>query len=228
MAMTKTNNSTKALKSAMAKAKKLNERAALEYAIAIQTNPLRGLYFNQDELMELYARDSWNAPQGASKTCHTVSHEGWEFQYIVVKRHQTHGHIFATGKGTGNQLIDEIDCWNELVDTEDSDLLCPILKYFTSKSDKVSATSKTMQRNVLIIAQKAVKVGNAEYACRKAEELNRENGYNGERASVRYEKLKALGKKRGWKDVMRNGGNSGVIFDYHKNCYKAVFIDYAL
>lgn len=58
--------------------------------------------------------------------------------------------------------------------------------------------------------------------------MNNREGYTGENAADRYNKLKALSQKQGWRDAMFNGGNSGVIFDYSTGCYKAVFIDYAL
>lgn len=237
MATPKMNQFNKSLKSHLAKEKKHSAVASLEYEMAFQNNNQRGKVWNQSEIMAEYSRDDWHCEQGASKTVHTVNHLGDDFEYIVIKRHQTGGYLpnihaerrrGNVGKLTGNQLVDEINAWEEFAETEFADLLCPILKYFTSKSDKVTATSETMQRNVVIIAQKAVKVGDADYVCRKAEQLNRENGYKGESAHVRYEKLSALSKKQGWRDAMRNPGNSGVIFDYSKGCYKAVFIDYAL
>jgi hypothetical protein len=73
-----------------------------------------------------------------------------------------------------------------------------------------------------------VYVSDAYYSCRKAAELNRENGYRGESAEIRFAKLKALSESQNWRDAIHNPGNSGVIFDYSRNCYKAVFIDYAL
>lgn len=227
---TRKNLSVKAIQSAMAKAKKHDRQALVEWLIACNTNSERGEVFDQWKVNQLYGRDNWSAPQGATKTCHTTCHNGNEFKYIVVKRHQTHGYCpeLRNAKATGNQLIDEINAWVEFAETETADLLCPILKYFTSKSDKVGATSETMQANVVIIAQKAVKVGSAERMCRKAEELNASHGYKGERADRRLAKLQALSDSKNWRDAMRNPGNSGVIFDYHKNCYKAVFIDYAL
>ena len=229
---TRKNLSVKAIQSVMAKDKKHSARALLEWEIACNTNVNRGKVYAQEELFSLYARDSFKCKHGASKTCHLESHEGKEFKYIVVKRHKTHGYIPFVGnehdKCTGNQLLDEINCWLEFAETPESDLLCPILKYFTSKSDKVSATSKTMLHNIIIIAQKAVYVDDAIGACHKAEELNSANGYHGKDAHTRYEELKALSKKQGWRDAMRNPGNSGVIFDYNLGCYKAVFIDYAL
>lgn len=229
---TRKNLSVKALQSVMAKAKKQSKRALLEWEMACNTNVNRGKVYAQEELFDLYARDSYKCEHGASKTCHLESHEGNDFKYIVLKRHRTGGYIPNAhrehDKCTGNQLLDEINCWLEFAETEKADLLCPILKYFTSKSDKVRATSETMQHNIIIIAQKAVYVSNAQDACRKAERMNAEKGYKGEDAQTRYDKLKALSNAQGWRDAMRNGGNSGVIFDYHKGCYKAVFIDYAL
>lgn len=200
-----------------------------EWEMAFNTNPKRGKVYDQWELLDMF--DRCGEACGASKAVHLLAH-------IVVKRHQVDGYIpnvrreKAHGNKvadlTGNQLIDEVNCWLKYMGTDYADLLCPVLKYFTSKSDKVSATSETMQHNVLIIAQKAVKVGDASYACRKAAQLNAEQGYHGEDAEDRYEKLKAFSKLNGWRDAMHNPGNSGVIFDYADGCYKAVFIDYAL
>lgn len=227
---TRKNQSVKALQSVMAKAKKHDQQALIEWEMACNTNNQRGHIFDQQELFQLYSRNT--SVRGASKVCHLECHNGNEFQYIVVKRHRRHGYIPNVhgehAKCTGNQLLDEITCWEEFAETEKADFLCPILKYFTSKSDKVGATSDTMQHNIIIIAQKAVFVGDARDACRQAEMLNNSNNLQGENAPDRYEKLRAMSRNQGWRDAMHNPGNSGVIFDYSKNCYKAVFIDYAL
>lgn len=235
MAMTSRNNkAVKALQSTMAQGKKHDPAIMLEWEMACNTNVQRGHIYNQSEIHRLYARDNWDdAEHGATKTCHLNNHFGEAFKYIVIKRHQTHGYIDEHAnrpdtKQTGNQLIDEINCWLEFQETEHADLLCPILKYFTSKSDKVTAISEKMQANVVIIAQRAVYVGSASSACRRAERMNAENGLRGENAEARYEKLKRMSNAQGWRDAMHNPGNSGVIYDYDKKCYKAVFIDYAL
>lgn len=231
MAMAKKSINSKALQAVMAKDKKQSARAALEWEMACNTNNQRGHVYDQAEMAELYSR-VWGDHEGATKICHTHSHNGKEFKHIVVKRFKHHGyideHAYDDSNQTGNQLIDEIACWQEFAETEHADLLCPILKYFTSKSDKVSAVSETMQKNVIIIAQKAEKVGDAAYACHKAAELNNEHGYIGENAAERFEKMAKFSRQQGWRDAMNNGGNSGVVFDYAKGCYKAVFIDYAL
>lgn len=232
MAMAKKNMAAKALQAHMAKAKKISGRALVEWEIACNTNSQRGKVYDQAELLELYSRDSWSGEHGASKTCHLKSHTGEAFKYIVIKRHRVNGYVPNVRgehkKCSGNQLLDEVACWQEFAETEYGDLLCPVLKYFTSKSDKVTATSETMQHNVLIIAQRAAYVSNASQACRKAEQMNAEHGYNGESKASRLAKLKELSDRQGWRDALYNGGNSGVVFDYAKNCYKAVFIDYAL
>lgn len=193
-----------------------------EWEMATNTNPNRGKVYDQWELMNMFDRDNGDA-NGATKTVHILEH-------IVVKRHQSGGYIpeIRNNRGTGNQLVDEAKFYEAVALLDEADLLCPVLKYFTSKSDKVTATSEKMQHNVVIIAQRAYKIGNASYACRKAEELNKANGYHGESAESRYRKLEALAKSQNWRDVLYNGGNSGVIFDYAKGCYKAVFVDYAL
>lgn len=216
MATIKKNNTVKAF------TRWLSKNYRNEWEMACNTNPNRGKVYDQHELLNMFDRYGDNA-DGCSKAVHLL-------KYIVVKRHQRNGYIpeCRNKYATGNQLIDEIDCWNRFADEKESDLLCPVLKYFTSKSDKVSATSETMQRNVVIIAQKAVYVSDAWSCCKKADMLNAEHGYRGEDRYDRLEKLEALSNSQNWRDAMRNPGNSGVIFDYEKHCYKAVFIDYAL
>jgi hypothetical protein len=222
---TRKNLSVKALQSKLAKEKKNNVNVMLEWEISCNTNIQRGKVYKQTELMNLYDRDSEDGEYGATKTCHLKSHIGNEFKYIVVKRHQTNG--FIPG-GVHNQLIDEVNFWNMYAEKNEADYLCPILKYFTSKSDKVTATSETMQNNVIIIAQKALFVGSAKEACDEAEYLNEMEGYSGIDTDTRYKQLEHFANINNWWDVMENSGNSGVIFDYSLNCYKAVFIDYAL
>jgi hypothetical protein len=234
MATTSRKNLTvKALQSVLANGKKHDANIQLEWELSCNTNVNRGKVYKQEELIQLYSRRvGYNEECGATKVCHLTSHNGDDFKYIVIKRMRNNAYIpdadYEHEKCTGNQLIDEINCWLEFEETETADLLCPILKYFTSKSDKVTATSETMCNNVVIIAQRAVYVGDASEACRKAEYLNRLNGYHTETAEDRLVKLKALSKAQGWRDAIHNPGNSGVIFDHNKNCYKAVFIDYAL
>lgn len=227
---TRKNLTVKFAQSAMAKAKKFSPKIKLEWEIACNTNKDRGWNPTQSELMELYSRSPRGAKRGATKTCHIKSHLGDEFEFIVIKRHQINGYLpeKRNAKSTGNQLVDEINCWEEFAERPESDLLCPIFRHFTSKSDQVDAKSETMQNNVIIIAQKAVYIADASGACREAERLNRENGYHGESKRTRYAKLEAFSESQNWRDAMYNPGNSGVIFDYYQNCYKAVFIDYAL
>lgn len=231
MALTsRKNQAVKAIQAIMAREKKNNEQVKLEWEMACNTNNTRGHVYDQSEINALYDRDDYHAGQGATKTCHLKNHYGDEFKFIVVKRHQTGGYIpeIRNKFGTGNQLVDEINCWIRYQEKEEADYLCPILKYFTSKSDKVTATSEKMQENVCIIAQKAIYVDDCAGACSHAEYLNAMEGYEGTDANMRYEELKRFATSQNWRDVMRNPGNSGVIFDYSRNCYKAVFIDYAL
>lgn len=216
MASIKKNESVKAF------TRMLSKQCRKEWEMAVNTNPNRGKVYDQWELLEMFSRN-YGDGEGATKVCHLL-------EYIVVKRHKPWGYIpeIRNARGTGNQLIDEAKFYESVALLPEADLLCPVLKYYTSKSDKVSATSEKMQYNVVIVAQKAVKIGDADYCCKKAERLNREHGYKGESARSRYAKLEALSKSQNWRDALYNGGNSGVIFDYAQNCYKAVFVDYAL
>ena len=200
----------------------LSKNYRTEWEMACNTNPNRGKVYDQWEFLNMFDRYGDNS-DGCSKAVHLL-------QYIVVKRHQKHGYMPECRNkwATGNQLIDEINCWNRFADEKESDLLCPVLKYFTSKSDKVGACSETMKHNVVIIAQRAVYVSDAASCCRKAERMNAEKGLHGESAHSRLSKLQALSDSQNWRDAIYNPGNSGVVYDYQKNCYKAVFIDYAL
>ena len=232
---TRKNAGVKALQARMAAEKKDSIDIRYEWEIACNTNVNRGRVISQEEIRKSYERGNYNRynskEHGATKLVHLENAEtGVEFKYIVVKRHMINGYLpeRRNDKATGNQLIDEINCWVEYAETENADLLCPILKYFTSKSDKVTAKSETMQRNAVIIAQKAVYISDAKDACIEAERMNRMNGYKGEKADERYMKLRAMSDSQNWRDALYNPGNSGVIFDYAKECYKAVFIDYAL
>lgn len=230
------NLSVKAIQSKMASEKKYNDTIRYEWEMACNTNVNRGNVYKQEYILTHYSREEgYNERAGASKVCHLKNEYGNDFEYIVIKRMLEYGWVLDEyeinrehEKCTGNQLIDEINCWLEYQEKEEGDLLCPILKYFTSKSDQVKATSETMCNNVVIISQKAIYVNNASMCCAKAEALNNQHGLKGEDFITRMKKLEALSKARGWRDAIHNSGNSGVIFDYSKNCYKAVFIDYAL
>lgn len=232
MSKAKMNKFSKALQAHLASEKKHDFETMLEWEIACNTNNQRGKVYNQEELKDLYNRMGQH--QGASKCTHTSNHNGDEFKYIVIKRSRRGGYMPDVKQEhkdcTGNQIIDEVNCWEKYANNEEvADLLCPILKYFKSKSDKVTSTSEKMQDNNIIISQKAIATGDASEMCDLAEDMNYEEGYyTDEDAYTRYDKLKNLSDMMGWRDVLYNVGNSGVIFDYANNCYKAVFIDYAL
>lgn len=211
MATITKNSQMKAFSKHMSK----NNRKVWE--MVFNTNPERGKVFDQWELNAMFDRYGENT-DGASKAVHL-------FETVAIKRMQYNAYIPHDEHSCGNQGIDEINCFIKYKDTEYSDLLCPIFKYFTSKSDKVTATSETMMNNLVYIAQRAKAVGTAWEMCQKAYEMN---GYKGETPDERYQKMKAFSRKNHWRDAIYNGGNSGVIYDYERKCYKAVFIDYAL
>lgn len=216
MAMMKKNDCMKGFTAFLASA------CRVEWEIVANTNANRGKTYDQWELLQMFDRYGENR-DGCSKAVHLLKH-------IAVKRMQYYPYIpeIRNADGTGNQGIDEINCFKRYWDKPEADLLCPVFKYFTSKSDKVGACDKKMMHNLVYITQKAVYVSDAWNCCRKAEALNAENGFRGERAEARLAKLERFSNSQNWRDAMRNPGNSGVIFDYSKNCYKAVFIDYAL
>ena len=231
MSTAKKNAQVKAFCEHIVHARNLSARSRLEWEMAINTKPATEKepgrkVWGQKELCTLYPADR-GGHCGATKRTHTTCHTGNEFKHIVVKRFKKDGHIFHA-HGTGNQIIDEIKCWEKLAETPDADFLCPILKYFTCKSDKVTAVSDKMLEKCMIIAQKAVHVDDARSCCYEAARMNADAGLNGTPARERFKLMQDMADRQGWWDAIGNGGNSGVIFDYAQNCYKAVFIDYAL
>lgn len=201
-----------------------NVKALIQYKM-VSSNMRVGVV-NHTEFKKFYSRSHGDG-SGATKVTHTHYHDengkGFEFTDIVVKRLKSN-----LCSWLGNQGIKEIRMWEKLAETPDSDYLCPILKYFTSKSDKVTEMSETMLNNVVIVAQKATDIGDIEDACKAAERLNRKYGYRGETAKEREKAILTMVRKNNIHDVIGHGGNSGVVFDYHRNCYKAVLIDYGL
>ena len=206
------NQSVKAFRSFLCKANKK------EYGLAFQDNPNRKGYTTGEELRTEYFRKScWDAEEyGASKHAYLLD-------YIVIKRQLDGGWT-----GRGNQLEAEIKFYLEHKTDKYADIICPVLRYGLHRGDRVESTSEKYFDQTYIVSQKAVVIGNAKYCCNMAEKMNNENGYKGESADDRYNKFKEFAKTFDLWDVLNNGGNSGVIFDYAKGCYKAVCIDYAL
>lgn len=180
--------------------------------------------------MECYERD---IPCGASKMTYVLEH-------IVIKRmHKNYWNAHHNFE-LRNQCDSEVRCWNALCRTNEADYLCPILKSFTLKGGNddysegynphyLSEGEKAIDY-IIVIAQKAEKIGNMERMCKAAVRMNNEHGItNTETAEERYNALYTFGvDTMGWRDVHRNSGNCGVIYDYHQKKYKAVIVDYAL
>lgn len=217
------NRSIKALQEVIKANKNFNSDIQLEYDLSICSTTKNGnISYTQKMTIAKYNRigDS----RGYTKCTHLHNHQGGKFNYIVIKRFKINGGILE-GK---NQIIEEIRCWLKYQLTPEADYLCPILKYYMTRSDKVADTSEKAKEGCVIIAQKAEAVGECIKMCKLAEEYNRRDGYRVTEASVRYAQLEAFAENNNWWDVMENDGNSGVIFDYASRCWKAVFIDYAL
>lgn len=209
-------------------------RALFEYELAVRSSDSKEnamgeiKYHNMpfSKICDLFSRKH-GGHCGATKRTHTEHPDGWALSFFVVKRYKWHGHEFW-GEGCGNQLIDEINCWLRFQNLPESDYLCPIFKYETAKSDKCRPLSDTMKERVCIIAQKAVHVDDLEGACKDAYYRNLNAGLKAQRPMDRMNQMQDFAETMGWRDVIRNPGNSGVIYDYAQGCYKAVFIDYAL
>jgi hypothetical protein len=207
------NSSVKAFRSFLCKENKT------EYGIAFQDNPQRKGYTTGDELRnKFFRKDRWDVSNN-----HGASKHSYLLDYIVIKRQLIHGM-----NDCGNQLELEIKFYLEHKNDKYSDVICPILRYGLHRGDRVESTSEKYYNQTYIVAQKAVYVSDSKSCCREAERLNIQNNFKGENASERYEKLKDFAQNFHMWDVLRNSGNCGVIFDYDKNCYKAVCIDYAL
>jgi hypothetical protein len=203
-----------------------------EYGIAFQTNKNRGYYYSQETLLNLYNENNYDA-NGASKMTYLHSAEnGFNFHYIVIKRMRKDFYPASMLRGdnpNNNQCAEELKMFLTL-EKENSiyfDLLNPILRYDTVKSDHNNSEGKKALEKTLLVCLKAFDIGDWEDACRSAEDLNRANGLKGESYISRYAKGKEFANTFNLADIVYNTGNSGVIYDAVNNCYKAVFIDYA-
>lgn len=196
--------------------KAIKASSRLEWEIAINTNNQRGKVYSQAELLEMFPNNGGNA-SGASKVCYILDN-------IVIKRQSIH-----CDKMFGNQVGAEIDCFLN-ADEKLRDVLCPILSYFKVKSDKVTAEDKKAYEKYLVISQKAIYIDYFEECCKKAFNLNEEEGYYNIYSSW-YEMLNKLSNILNDNNINDWEGhpyNSGVVFDYENNCYKPVLIDYGL
>ena len=209
----KQNNSVKAFR------KFLSKNNVEEYGIAFQDNPQRKGYTTGEELRSRFYRiDRWDAYDN-----HGASKHSYLMDYIVIKRQLINGMTTQ-----GNQLKNEIEFYELHKNDEFADVICPILRYGLHRGDRVEDYEEKYYNECYIVSQKAIYVNNAKRCCEKAEELNNANGLQGESAEDRIKKLEKFSNHFKMWDVLHNSGNSGVIFDYEKQCYKAVCIDYAL
>lgn len=197
------------------------EQFLFEYLMACSTDPDLVPHDLQQYLLDHF--DRIGQAHGATKATHVQHPDGWVFHHIVVKRIRSWANI-----SLGNQCKFEARTWEHFATSPEADFLCPVLRWYGSRSDKVLENSEKDRENMVMICQKAKHTGPCKLMCEMAEKLNRENGFRGENAHGRYERMRQLAHEQGWWDVLHNGGNSGVVFDYSQNCYKAVFIDYAL
>lgn len=224
------NATVKALQSHLVGMKKVDERAAREWAMTFNTKgptmeePCRPKVYGQTEAKRDFNRYGQHC--GASKAVHTIDCNGEAFKYICIKRIKRGA--WLPDEGSGNQLHDEVEAWERFANTAEADYLCPCLKSFETKSDHNNPRTLKALDNIVVIAQKAEDVCVLSEACRKAEAMNKRDGYNFVSARVREAEMVDFAAKMGWWDVRNNGGNSGIIFDFAKNQWKAVFIDYAL
>lgn len=223
--MIRINASIKAMISEMSERKATESNIMYEYRIA-STNTRIGV-IGQAELKRDYARSG--DASGASKATHLYSKNGDAFEYIVIKRMSR-----WYNTDLGNQCDGEIRKYEQLFGTEAEDFICPIVKAYTTKSNHNSPKGRKGIDNIVIVAQRAVYISNLYNACVKAEAMNNAetarhiNLFECEDADTRFNRLKAWADSEGMWDCVRNPGNSGVIYDYARKCYKAVFIDYAL
>ena len=196
--------------------KAIKKSSRQEWEIAINTNNQRGKVYTQEELLQMYPANDGDA-SGASKTCYILNN-------IVIKRQRKN----SCGC-FGNQVAQEIECF---VNANDKlkDILCPILAYYKVKSDKVNNEDKKAYEKYLIISQKAIYIDDFQTCCEKAFQMNIDKGYKNNFADYNemYNELAKVLKKNGINDWQGHTGNSGIIFDYENNYYKAVLVDYGL
>ena len=202
-----------------------------EYGMIYQTNKNRGFYYSQEALLNLYNENNFD-DNGCSKMVFLHNAETKKnFKYIVIKRMRTdfvEGKYLRGNNNNNNQVADELKMFLELEKTENKffNLLNPILRYDTVKSDHNDSESKKSLQKYIIICQKATDIGNWQHACKRAKLLNQKANLI-DKFPYQYNKGLEFAEAYNMQDIIYNIGNSGVIFDIINNCYKAVFIDYA-
>lgn len=198
----------------------LNKTNHQEWGIAFNSNPKRKDYYNGEYIRNTFFRISQNDAsygnnRGATKNAHLLNH-------LCILRYMLDGVNF----GNGNQMINQIEMYKKATDAE-KDIFAPIFRYGMQRGDKATAFSDSMLNELYIVTQKAVDKGDLYRMCQRAEELNRQhNCWTGKHADVRYNEIMDILRKYRIRDVDGHDDNSGVIFDYAMNCYKAVVLDY--
>ena len=195
--------------------KAIKKASRFEWEVAINTNNQRGKVYTQEELLQMYPADNGDA-SGASKTCYVLDN-------IVIKRQKENSCGYF-----GNQVAQEINCFVNASEKLRS-VLCPILAYYKVKSDKVNDEDKKAYSKYIVISQKAIYIDTLENCIQEAYDLNSANGfYNILDVNTMYKQIAKILNDNNINDWQGHPGNSGVIFDYENNCYKAVLIDYGL
>lgn len=124
-----------------------------------------------------------------------------------------------------NQVKAQIDFWNKVALTPDSDYFNPVLSYGLHRGDKVYKEDNRYIDKSFIVSQRAQVFTTLEETIKQMFLFNHK-AFNGRDIENYKRRLLAAAKRNGIKDI--HNGNFGLVYDYSKGEYKAVIIDYSI
>lgn len=201
----------------------LSKTDSIQWGLAFNSNPQRDGYTSGADLRAAFPRKS-SSELGCYGDNRGATKHGYQDGELFILRYMLDGAQFRH-----NQFIAQIKLYQRVKDTPDAEYFAPIFRFGMARGDKNAEYSPRMLEELYIVTQCAKYKGDVAYCINKAHELNIDGGfYEAQLPQVRYSKMLEICAKYGLRDVVDHPDNSGVIFDYSENCYKAVILDYGL
>lgn len=203
--------------------KHLSKTDSHQWGLAFNANPQREGYINGADLRAAFPRKS-SSELGCYGDNRGATKHGYKEGELFILRYMLDGARFRH-----NQFIAQIKLYQRVKETPDADYFAPIFRFGMARGDKNAEYSPRMLEELYIVTQCAEKKGDVAFCVRKAHEMNIDGGFDEvQTEEARYNHLVRICQKYGLHDVVDHPDNCGVIFDYSKNCYKAVILDYGL
>lgn len=133
--------------------------------------------------------------------------------------------ICFNNKNITNQIKNQVELWNRIALTADAVYFSPVLSYGLHRGNKLYKNDNRYIDKSFIVSQKAELFPTID-ECIKQMFIYNQAAFNGRDVANYKRRLEAVAKRYNITDI--HNGNIGLIYDYSKGEYKAVFIDYAI